>query len=507
MVRNSVVIPDDEHNNLLVSNVHPDNWLNPEPEKKYDLIVLGAGTAGLVTAAGASGLGAKVALIEKDLLGGDCLNVGCVPSKAILRSSRTYAEVRDAHTFGIEVPGDVKVDFSSVMQRMRRLRASISEHDAAKRFHDMGIDVFLGEGHFISKNEMEVAGESFAFKRGVIATGARAVVLPIKGLADVGYLTNETVFSLTKRPDRLAVIGGGPLGCELAQAFQRLGSQVTVIEILPQLLGREDEDAAHIIAEILKKDGATLVLNASIQEIRASEGGKQISVMSEETQKIVEADEILLGAGRAPNVENLNLEAAGVEYDSKIGVHVNDRLQTTNPKIYAAGDVCMLHKFTHTADAAARIVIQNALFMGRKKLSALTIPWCTYTDPEVAHVGLYERDARARGIAVSTITVPLSEVDRAILDGEQDGFIKIHTKKGTDKILGATIVARHAGEMISEISLAIVAKVGLRKLSTVIHPYPTQAEIIKKAGDVYNRSRLTPFWKKMFSFWIKHFLK
>ena len=390
---------------------------------------------------------------------------------------------------------------------MRELRASISEHDAAKRFHDMGIDVFLGEGRFISKNEMEVARKSFSFKKGVIATGARAVAFPIKGLADVGYLTNETVFSLTKRPDRLAVIGGGHLGCELAQAFQRLGSQVTVIEILPQLLGREDEDAAHIIAEILKKDGATLVLNASIQEIRASEGGKQISVLFGGTEKIVEADEILLGAGRVPNVENLNLETAGVEYDPKVGVHVNDGLQTTNPKIYAAGDVCMLYKFTHTADAAARIVIQNALFMGRKKLSALTIPWCTYTDPEVAHVGLYERDAREKGIAVSTTTIPLSEVDRAVLDGEREGFIKIHTKKGTDKILGATIVARHAGEMISEISLAMVAKVGLRKLSTVIHPYPTQAEIIKKAGDVYKRSRLTPFWKKMFSFWIKHFLK
>ncbi len=496
------IAPMDEHNQTLVSNTHPPDWVNPEPASRYNLVVIGAGTAGLVTAAGAAGLGAKVALIEKHLLGGDCLNVGCVPSKSLLRSSRAYADVRDAHEFGVRVPDGVEVDFPAVMERMRRLRSRISHNDSARRFQQLGVDVFLGEGHFKEPDTIEVGEKTLRFKKAVLATGARAAAPPIPGLAEAGYLTNETVFSLTELPRRLAVIGAGPIGCELAQAFRRFGSEVSILEMQPQILTREDQDAAQIVQRSFLRDGVNLVLGCKILGVEKRNSDKIIQLECEGECRDLPVDEILVGVGRAPNVEELHLEAAGVKYDERKGVQVNDYLQTSNPRIYAAGDICFPYKFTHTADALARIVIQNTLFWGRKKASALTIPWCTYTDPEIAHVGMYEKDALARDIPVDTFLRPLKEVDRAILDGEEEGFLKIHVKKGTDKILGATMVARHAGEMISEITLAMVLNSGLGTLAGVIHPYPTQTEAIKQAGDAYNRTRLTPLVKKVFSRWL-----
>ncbi len=492
------VLPRDEHNATLVANVHPPDWKNPEPAPRYNLVVVGAGTAGLVAAAGAAGLGAKVALVEKHLLGGDCLNVGCVPSKCLIRSSRSYADVRDAHRFGVNVPQGAEVDFQAVMQRMRRERARISHHDSAKRFRDMGVDVFLGEARFSDADTVEVAGKTLRFKKAVIATGARAVQPPIEGLAEAGYLTNETVFSLTERPNRLAVLGAGPLGCELAQAFRRLGSEVILIEMAPQILIREDPDAASIVAEAFREDGIEVMLNSAVKRVIIASHGKVVHVDSGGKTEAITVDAILIGAGRAPNVENLNLEAAGVEYDRQRGVFVDDMLRTTNSRIYAAGDICLNYKFTHTADASARIVIQNALFWGRKKLSALTIPWCTYTDPEIAHVGVYESEARNKGIPVETFERRLNEVDRAIIDGEDRGLVKIHIRKGTDRIIGATVVARHAGDIISEISLAMAGGLGLASIASIIHPYPTQAEAIKQVADAYNRTRLTPFVKSFF---------
>ncbi|MBI5248740.1 MAG: FAD-containing oxidoreductase [Desulfomonile tiedjei] len=496
------VLPDDKHNRELVSNVHPHGWANPRPPERYNLVVIGAGTAGLVTAAGAAGLGARVALVERHLMGGDCLNYGCVPSKALIRSSRAYAEIRASKNYGIEVSDGIKIDFSSVMERLRRLRAGISHHDSAQRFKDLGVDVFLGHASFTGPNTIEVDGRSLHFKKAVIATGARAVHPGIKGLAEAGFLTNETVFSLTTRPSRLAVIGGGPIGCEMAQAFQRLGSQVILFHKNDHILDREDSDAAEIIQNRFIREGVMLILNSDLKEVELVNGDKVIHFEVGGKRDSVVVDEILVGAGRAPNVEYLNLEAAGVQYDTRKGVFVDDYLRTTNPAIFAAGDISMSHKFTHTADAAARIVIQNALFKGSKKLSALTVPWCTYTDPEIAHVGMYERDAEKQGIAVDTFVRPLAEVDRAMLDGEDEGFVKIHVKKGTDKILGATIVAAHAGEMISELTLAMVGKLGLGTISGVIHPYPTQAEAIKQAADAYNRTRLTPLVKTLFTKWL-----
>jgi len=497
-----LIAPDDQHNRELMANTHPPNWVNPEPAGRYNLVVIGAGTAGLVTAAGAAGLGAKVALVERHLLGGDCLNYGCVPSKALIRSSRAYAAVRDAKNYGIEVPEGGSVDFASVMERVRRLRAGISHHDSAERFTNLGVDVFLGNARFTGPNSLEVGGKTLRFKKAVIATGARAVHLPIKGLSEAGYLTNETVFSLIERPARLAVLGGGPIGCEMAQAFQRLGSQVILFHSNGHILDREDADAAEIIQNRFISEGIRLILNSDLKEIEAVNGEKVIRFEVDGAQKSIPVDEILVGVGRAPNVEHLNLEVAGVQYDTRRGAYVDDHLRTSNRAIFAAGDVCMNYKFTHTADAAARIVIQNALFRGSKKLSALTVPWCTYTDPEIAHVGMYENDAVKQGIAVDTFVRPLAEVDRARLDSEDEGFVKIHVKKGTDRILGATVVAAHAGEMISELTLAMVGKLGLGTVSGVIHPYPTQAEAIKQSADAYNRTRLTPFIKKLFTRWF-----
>ena len=496
------VTPVDEHNARLVSYVHPPGWQNPSPVPRYNLVVIGAGTAGLVTAAGAAGLGAKVALIERHLLGGDCLNVGCVPSKAIIRSSRAIFDIKEASRFGINMDEPAPADFPKVMERMRKLRADLSPHDSAKRFAGLGVDVFLGEAQFSGADQVEVAGQTLRFKRAVVATGARALPPDIPGLAEAGYLTNETVFNLTRCPRRLAVIGGGPIGCELAQAFQRLGSQVFLIHKNAHLLDREDMDAAAIVQNAFIREGITLVVDAKMARVERHAGGKTLHYESPGKVDSLTVDEILIATGRAPNVEGLNLETAGVQYDIRKGVLVNDHLQTTNSRIYAAGDVCLNWKFTHAADFSARIVIQNALFLGRKKASALTMPWCTYTDPEIAHVGLYEHEAPERGIEVDTYVREFKEVDRAVLDGEEEGFVKFHVRKGRDEILGATIVARHAGELISEISVAMAGGMGLGKLASVIHPYPTQAEALRQCGDAYNRTRLTPTVKKWMTRWL-----
>jgi len=495
------VLPKDEHNRVLLANVHPPDWRNPEPAARYNLVVIGAGTAGLVTAAGGAGLGARVALIEKHLFGGDCLNFGCVPSKCVIRSSRVIGEIQRVPDLGVHVPPGTEADFSAVMARMRRLRARISHHDSVRRFHELGVDVFLGEGRFTGRDTIAVDDKTLRFSRAIIGTGTRPAAPPIPGLAEAGYLTNETVFSLTELPRRLAVIGAGSIGCEMSQAFRRLGAEVWLLEAQSQILTREDRDAAEVLKQAFVRDGLHLVLGCTILRVERRGPEKLIQFERDGTRGDLAVDEILVGAGRAPNVEGLNLEAAGVVY-TRDGVQVNDYLQTTNPRIYAAGDICLPHKFTHTADATARIVLQNALFLGRKKVSALVIPWCTYTDPEVAHVGMYEADALHRGIAVDTFVRPLREVDRAIADGEEDGFVKVHVKKGTDRILGATIVARHAGEMLSEITLAMVGNLGLKTIANVIHPYPTQAEAIRQVADAYNRTRLTPWIKKLLSLWL-----
>ena len=495
--------PQDDYERERRQNVHPAEWRNPKPAELYNLVVVGAGTAGLVAAHAAAALGAKVALIERDLLGGDCLNVGCVPSKAIIRTANLYADMRKARHYGAQIPIDINVDFSTVMQRMRGIRARISRADSVQRLIAAGVDVFFGPAAFAGTDALIVDGAKLQFKKALIATGARPDTPPIPGLAEAGYLTNETVFNLTELPRRMLVIGGGPLGCELAQAFCRLGSQVTIVQDMPLFLPKEERDAAQILSDAMARDGIEVRLNTAAINVRMDGTQKVVDLVSDDYKSTVVVDAILTGTGRVPNVEGLNLESANIDYDNTKGIKINDFLQTSNRRIYAAGDVCLEHKFTHTADASARIVVRNALFLGRQRLSSLVIPWCTYTDPAIAHVGIYVRQANAQDIPVKTFTIPLHEVDRAIADGEEEGFVKIHVKEGTDRILGATIVARHAGEMINEITLAMVAGIGLRTLAKVIHAYPTQAEAIKKAADAYNRTRLTPAIQSMLRHWLQ----
>ncbi len=497
------VSPMDQNNQALLENAHPSDWVNPEPAETYNLVVIGAGPGGLVAAAGAAGMGAKVALVEQHLMGGDCTNVGCVPSKCMIRSARAAAEVRKAGEFGVQVPDGVAVDFEFVMERMRRLRAQISKNESVERFTEMGVDVFLGEGRFIDDRTIEVGDKKLKFHNAVIATGARAVhPTDVEGAGQTGFLTNETVFNLTQLPPRLVVFGAGPIGCELGQTFARFGSQVTILQSRGQFLPREDPDAAAIIQRAFEKEGIQIQLNARTYKMEKKNGEKVIYYRQDGKECSVSCDEVLIGAGRQPNVDNINLESVAVEYDTRKGIKVDKTLQTTNSRIYAIGDVCSPYKFTHTADASARVVVQNALFPSHKKLTINAIPWCTYTDPEIAHVGMYERDAVEKGIEVQTFVQPLDEVDRAIADGETQGMVKVHVEKGHDRILGATVVATHAGEMINELTLAIIHKIGLGKISSVIHPYPTQAEAIHKVADAYNRTRLTPRVKSLSSKWL-----
>jgi pyruvate/2-oxoglutarate dehydrogenase complex dihydrolipoamide dehydrogenase (E3) component len=497
------VQPLDSHNRRLLQNVHPPDWVNPQPKERYHLVVIGGGTAGLVTAAIGAALGARVALVERELMGGDCLNVGCVPSKAVLASARAWQAARDASALfhGPAVSGEG--DFAAVMERMRRIRADISPVDGAPRFRDdIGVDVFLGDGRIVAEDAVEVDGRRLRFHRAVIATGARAAIPPIEGIGGVACLTNETVFSLTGRPDHLAVIGGGPIGCELAQAFARFGARVTVIDAAPRILRNDDADAAEVVAAALRREGIEILTDARIDSVREDGAGKTIRVTRGGESTEIIASHLLVAAGRAPNVEGLGLEAAGVEYEAK-GVAVDERMRTSNPRIYAIGDVASRFQFTHAAEAQARMVVRNALFFGRGKAGDLVIPWCTYTSPELAHVGIAPDEVAASGDEVRTITIPMHEVDRARTDGATEGFFRVHLEGASDTILGATLVAGHAGDIISQVTQAMTAGIGLGRLGETIYPYPTTAEVLRKAADAWRRGKLTPTAKRAFRLFFR----
>ncbi len=494
--------PMDDANSRLLAAVRPAGWINPAPRPRYHLVVVGAGTGGLVTAAIAAGLGARVALVERHLMGGDCLNVGCVPSKAMLRAARGWHAARTAaeRFGGPAVAGDG--DFAAVMSRMRRLRADLSAADSAARYRDMGVDVFLGEGAFVARDAVEVAGARLRFRRAVIATGARAAVPAIHGLDGVPFLTNETVFNLTERPAHLIVLGGGPIGCELAQAFARLGTRVTLVQRDDRLLPHDDLEAAALVHSALLRDGVTLHLGHEATAVERSEAGLVVTVRRDGTDRRIEGDRLLVALGRTPNIERLGLDTACIA-STRDGVTVNDRLQTSNHAVFAVGDVACRARFTHMADFEARLVVPNALFYGRSKVSSLIVPWATYTDPEVAHVGLDAEAVGRLGDRVQTVTLPLAEVDRAVLDGATDGFVRIHLAQGSDRILGATVVAEHAGELLGELALAMTAGAGLSTIGKTIHPYPTQAEAFRKAADRWRRGKLTPLVRRILALWFR----
>jgi pyruvate/2-oxoglutarate dehydrogenase complex dihydrolipoamide dehydrogenase (E3) component len=493
-----VVLPPDEHNARLLANVHPGGWRNPTPRGRYHLVVVGAGTGGLVTAAIGAALGARVALVERHLMGGDCLNVGCVPSKAIIRAARAWAEARGAAARfgGPEARGGE--EFARVMERMRRLRAELSPVDSAARFRDLGVDVYLGQGAFTGERTLAVGGAALEFRRAVIATGGRPAVPDVPGLAAAGFYTNESVFTLTELPRRLVVIGAGPIGCEMAQSFARFGSEVTVVQRQPRVLTNDDAEAAAVVRAALERDGVRFELGATLTAVHRDGGERVVRFTRGGTAGAVAADAILVAAGRAPTVEGLGLEAAGVRH-GRHGVEVDDRLRTSNRRIFAVGDVASKHRYTHAADALARIVVPNALFGGRGRASALVMPWATYTSPELAHVGMSAAEVARRGPEVETITIPLAEVDRARLDDAAEGFFRVHLARGSDRILGATFVGEHAGDLISQVTQAMTHKLGLGALGSLIYPYPTQAEALRKAADAWRRRKLTPAAKRAFA--------
>jgi pyruvate/2-oxoglutarate dehydrogenase complex dihydrolipoamide dehydrogenase (E3) component len=444
----------------LLAHVRPPDWRNPSPAARYDLAVIGGGTAGLVCAAGAAGLGARVALIERHLLGGECLNTGCVPSKALIAAARGG------------------LDWTAAVARMRDARVALAPNDSAGRLQALGVDLFFGAAAFADQTTIDIDGSTVRFRRAVIATGSRPTIPTIPGLHDRPYLTNETIFEQVTQPRDLLIVGAGASGCELAQAFARLGTRVTMVERASRILPAEDPDAARFVADRLSRDGVRI----------------QTDVTDPDVSK---AESVLVAIGRTPNVDDLGLERAGVAFGER-GIQVDDRLRTTNPRVYAAGDVCGRFQFTHAADAMARLVVQNALFFGRKKFSDVIIPWCTFTDPELAHVGITSEEATRGG--VRTITVPLDEVDRAVIDGETDGFVRVHHERG--RILGATIVASDAGNLISLVASAMQHNGTLSDLSSAVFPYPTTALALKRAGDLYRRETLTPGLRRLLQYYF-----
>ncbi|MFM7056877.1 MAG: mercuric reductase [Planctomycetota bacterium] len=495
---------DDLHDQQLLRQVRPADWINPSPAPRYHLVVLGGGPAGLVTAAAAAGLGARVALVESGLLGGDCLIHGCVPSKAFLAAAHHVTTVKRSAEYGVRIDGEVQVDFAAVMSRVRRLRAELSPHDSAARFRSLGVDVFFARGRFSGPDSIDADGTQLKFSRAVIATGSRPALPELPGLSDAGYLTSDTLFQLTALPRRLAVIGGGPIGVEMAQAFASCGAAVTLIESGPRILPRDDPDASALLHKRLSHTHAIRMLTqARITSVTRQGSERVLSVQAAGADSTtVVCDELLVAAGRIPRIEGLQAELAGIQTDPRRGVLVNDRLQTSNPAVYAAGDICSDLRFTHAADFLARIAVRNSLFGGRARASRLLIPWCTCTSPEIAHVGL-TAEAAAVDPSVSTLTQPFSGNDRAVLDGQTEGFVRVHVRRGSDRILGATVVGERAGDLISEITVAMTAGCGLKRLATVIHPYPTHADAIRRLGDQYNRARLTPLVQRLFRTWIR----
>jgi pyruvate/2-oxoglutarate dehydrogenase complex dihydrolipoamide dehydrogenase (E3) component len=480
----------------------------------YNVVVVGAGTAGLVTAAGTAGLGGRVALVERNLMGGDCLNFGCVPSKALISSARLVQRIRESEKWGLDQP-EPQFVFEKVFERMRARRTKIAPHDSRERFESLGVDVFHGEARFVSPHEVEVNGQRLRAKNFVIATGSRALVPKIKGIENIPYFTNETIFDeLKRKPENMIVLGGGPIGCELAQTFQRLGVDVTIFQRGDQLLPREDRDVAEFVERRLINEGVRVIKNADARSVATSDTGKvALQLLDRQSGQLAEptffADALLVAGGRTPNLQSLDLKSAGIDITER-GVRVNDYLQTSQRHIYAVGDVIGPFLFTHMADAQGRVVVRNILvpfqFL-RQKVDYSVVPWCTYVDPEVAHVGLGEKEAKGQIIDYDLFVVPLEDVDRAVVESEDAGFAKILTGKGSDKILGATIIAPHAGDLLHEFVLAMKAGIGLGTIASTIHAYPTFAELARKAGDKYNKTRLTPRAKKIFTWLYKRVRK
>lgn len=468
---------DNENERRFLQRVRPSDWINPKPRTPYDLVIVGAGPAGLAAADEARRLGANVALIERNRLGGNSLNVGSIPSKSLVRAGRLCASVREAEEFGAAPTGPVQIDYGIVLARMHRIRARLAAYHSAERLREKGVDLYFGQARFDTRASLGVEGATLAFRKALVATGARPKkAASIAGLDTVTYRTSTTIFDMDHLAKRLVVIGGGPLGCELAQAFCRLGAEVTIVEANPKFLPREERDAAELLSRSMARDGVTIRLNTVVTAAREENGVKILETVNGGVRDQIEADAILLSVGRAPNVDGLALELADIAFTTDDGVVVNGAFQTTNSDVYAAGDVCSPLKFVNVAQASARLAVRNALLGESGTMQNAIAPWCTYCDPEIAHVGLHVWEARAQNVAVKTFTVMLQDIDRAITDGQDTGFIKIHLEHGTDRVLGASIVATRASDIINEMAVIMGAGIGMRQLSSILHTYPSQSQ-------------------------------
>ncbi len=450
---------------------------------RCELAVIGAGPAGLAAAEFAARRGFKVALFEARRLGGTSLNAGSVPSKALIRSAALFAGIREAARLQDAAHPQPLADLGRLAERLRNIEARIGRYHSPARLAALGVEVHFGAVHFLDRRTLGTADGPVTFERALVATGARPAAHGIAGLTQAAALSSESIFDLQQLPRRLAVVGGGPLGCELAQAFCRLGAQVTIVQNEPEFLPREERDAAQVLARAMARDGVNIILNTEVVGAQPESGQVRLLTRSYAERRDVLADQVLVSVGRVPQLSGLNLEDAGIGFDKDRGITVDDFLRTANPRVYAAGDVCMPHKYTHVAQASAEIAAHNALSQGRaRRFSDLTIPWCTFCAPEIAHVGLQVWQARALGIPVKTYTVMMQDVDRAITDMQDGGFVKLHVTEGSDRILGATIVAARASEMINEVCVAIHSGVGLRALAEVVHTYPAQSAAIRMAA-------------------------
>lgn len=469
----------------------PEDYVNPLPKAKYHLVVVGAGPAGLISAIGAAGLGANVALIERHRMGGDCLNVGCMPSKALLSYTQENSNP----------------DFAGAFSWLREVRAGIAPHDSVERYSEMGVDVFQGEAYFNAEGQLQVDNTVFNTRRIALCTGARAGIPPIPGLDPALILTNESVFDLTTQPESIGILGGGAIGCELAQVFSRLGVRVELFEQAPRLLPLEIPLAGETLAQSLVDSGVRLHLGAAVTSI---EGAGTIHT----SNGTVVCEKIMLAAGRKPNIESLNLGSAGVDLDSRGFIAVDEKLRTTKKHIYAAGDCATTLQFTHHADAQARALIQNALFLPTAKVSGLAVPHCTYTSPEIASIGPSLDALDSTGVVYDRYEFDLTELDRVKAkpftsvekSKAHGGYALVVTAKGTDRILAATIIGADAGELLAPICLMMSNNLGLSAAQKTIFSYPTRSEFLKRLGDAYNKSRMTPRVASIFSWWLKRSL-
>ncbi|MDD1622488.1 MAG: mercuric reductase [Methylococcaceae bacterium] len=464
---------------------------------EYDLCIIGGGAAGLVVAAGAATLGAKVVLVEKNALGGDCLHYGCVPSKALIHSAKVAHTLRDAERFGIPAQAPA-IDLPTVMQRVQSVIRQIEPNDSPERFAELGVELIFGAGQFTAPDAFSVDGRELRAKNFVIATGTRPAIPPLPGLDQIPYLTNETLFSVQEQIPHLLILGGGPIGCEMAQALARLGSRVTVFDLAQGLLPREDEDISAVVAERFKQEGIALHLGIKVIKVDRQDG--EIGVLLEHPQRgqyWLSGSHLLIAAGRKPNLEGLGLDKAGVELNNSRLV-IDARLRTGNKNIYACGDVAGPYLFTHMAEHQAGVVLRNALFHWPSKAQTNNIPWCTYTDPELARVGLSESEALQQGIQHQIYRFPFADIDRAVTEGATEGLAKIITTP-RGKLLGACIVGPHAGELIAEYGLAIAKGMKAADLSNTIHIYPTLAQINRRVADQRLKEALTPCRK----LWLK----